>query len=110
MFQKGDLVKRCDDVGCGTGIIYRIAFIGEPDRFYIKRHGRFTWVNSRRVKLSPALVMFEAKHVSSRNTVGHLECELEPLDIVSLGAEYARLGLFIEAEVKARAATGGPSD
>lgn len=108
MIKVGDLVKRYDDAGTGTGILYRVIKVGDEREYMVKRQGHYNRKATRKVKLQPVIVMFEAKRVSFRQNVTHYECELKPIDIVQLGTEYTRLGLLLQDE--ARRLSGEPHD
>jgi hypothetical protein len=103
VIRNGDLVKRYDDAGTGTGILYRVINVGEEREYKIKRQGHYRPQTTRKVKLQPVIVMFEAKRVSFRQNVTHYECELKHVDIVQMGIEYTRLGMLLQDEARRRA-------
>lgn len=103
MIKVGDLVKRYDDAGTGTGILYRVLKVHDEVRDYeVRWQGRRVRRPTRKVKLQPVIVMFEAKRVSFRQNVTHYECELKPVDIVQMGIEYTRLGMLLQDEARRR--------
>ena len=110
MIRVGDLVKRFDIPGTGTGILYRVLSIGEEREYYVLRRDRGyntrTKVKTRKVKLQPVIVMFESKMSSYRQNVTHYLCDLKEIDIVEMGAEYTKLGLLLQDEARRRAGEG----
>lgn len=106
----GDLVKRYDIPGTGTGILYRVLSIGEEREYYVltRDHGynNRKLKKTRKVKLEPVLVMFESKMSSYRQNVTHYMCDLKEIDIVEMGAEYTKLGLLLQDEARRRAGEG----
>lgn len=107
MIKVGDLVKRYDIPGTGTGILYRVLKIGEEREYYVLRrtngYNSRTRTMTRKVKLEPVIVMFESKLNSGRANVTHYLCDLREIDIVEMGIEYTRLGLLLQDEARRRA-------
>ena len=109
----GDLVKRFDIPGTGTGILYRVLSIGIEREYHVLRringYKTRTKMMTRKVKLQPVIVMFESKfNTSRRANVTHYQCDLKVLDLVEMGGEYVKLGLLIQDE--ARRLAGEPQD
>lgn len=108
----GDLVKRFDIPGTGTGILYRVLSIGEEREYRVLK--RVNGYNSRvatmtrKVKLQPVIVIFESKMTTGRANVTHYQSELKVIDLVEMGSEYVKLGLLIQDE--ARRLAGEPQD
>lgn len=108
----GDLVKRFDIPGTGTGILYRVLSIGEEREYRVLK--RVNGYNSRvatqtrKVKLQPVIVIFESKMTTGRANVTHYQSELKVIDLVEMGSEYVKLGLLIQDE--ARRLGGEPQD
>lgn len=95
---------RFDITGTGTGILYRVLSIGEEREYLVRRHIRGYNMHilklTRKVKLKPAIVVFESKLVANRANVTHYMCDLRPISIVEMGTEYTKLGLMIQDEVR----------
>ena len=104
MIKVGDLVRRLDIPGTGTGILYRVLSIGEEREYHVLRRIRGynsrTKEMTRKVKLQPAIVVFESKMVTGRANVTHYLCDLRPVDLVEMGTEYTKLGLLIQDEAR----------
>lgn len=98
----GDLVKRYDDGGTGTGILYRVLKIGDEGTFSVKRQGIYHRQKTRKIKLEPVIVLFDAKRVTFRQNITHYACDLKKVDIVELGTEHNKLTLLIQDEVRRR--------
>jgi hypothetical protein len=101
----GDLVKRFDIHGSGTGILYRVIAVSEPRTMMLLRRKQCTSRNhrvpfvTRNLTLKVELVMFEAKLESTRTqTVSHAECDVEYVDILALGLEYNKLSVLAREE------------
>ena len=121
----GDIVQRVDVIGTGTGILYRVMNIGELAEYSVMqrtpRYNNRTRVKTCKVRLKPAIVMFESKLIAKRATVSHFLCELRKVDIVSLGVEYVKLGNLIrdiarnlsepiEGDIASLPSASGPAD
>lgn len=104
MIKVGDLVKRLDIPGTGTGILYRVLHIGEEREYHVLRringYNSRTREKTRKVKLQPVIVVFESKLNTGRANVTHYECDLRAVDLVEMGAEYVKLGLLIQDEAR----------
>lgn len=110
MIKVGDLVKRLDIPGTGTGILYRVLKIGDEREYHVLR--RVNGYNTRsreltrKVKLEPVIVMFESKLNTGRANVSHYLCDLREIDLVEMGSEYVKLGLLLQDEARRRAGEG----
>lgn len=104
MIKVGDLVRRLDIPGTGTGILYRVLSIGDEREYHVLR--RINGYNSRtreltrKVKLQPAIVVFESKMNTGRANVTHYLCDLRPVTLTEMGTEYVKLGLLIQDEAR----------
>lgn len=102
MIKVGDLVKRLDIPGTGTGILYRVLSIGPEREYHVLRRIRGYNTRTReltcKVKLQPTIVIFESKLVTGRANVSHYLCDLRPVDLTEMGTEYVKLGLLIQDE------------
>lgn len=102
----GDLVKRMDVIGTGTGILYRVLKIKEEREHSVlqktPRYNNHHNIVTRKVLLKPAVVMFESKLIAKRVSTYHFMCDLQKVDIVELGCEYVKLGNMISDEARAR--------
>lgn len=101
----GDLVKRLDIPGTGTGIVYRVLSLSEEKECDVLRRGGSGYnsrvkVRTRLAKLSPVIVMFESKVVTQRSNVSHHTCDLRVVDLVAMGTEYVKLGNLISDEAR----------
>lgn len=99
----GDLVKRNDVGGSGTGILYRVLQISQPRdhnvlRKTTPRYSSRVRVTTSRVRLKPIIVMFESKVIAKRAVVSHFLCELQKVSIVDMGVEYLKLAALIRDE------------
>lgn len=98
----GDLVKRIDVIGSGTGILYRVMKISEPKEHSVltkaARYNRRTLVMTSRVRLKPVIVIFESKQIAKRAVVSHFLCELKKVSLVDMGIEYVKLAGLIRDE------------
>lgn len=110
MIKVGDLVKRLDIPGTGTGILYRVLSIGDEREYHVLRringYNSRTRLMTRKVKLEPVIVMFESKLNTGRANVTHYLCDLREIDIVEMGTEYTKLGLLLQDEVRRRSGEG----
>jgi hypothetical protein len=107
----GDIVKRFDQPGSGTGILYRVLSFGPLSERYVRTPGqRSIRKKCRKVKIAPLIVMFDGKWTKDRNVIQHLEHDLEKVDIVGIAFEWNKLGLFLQDEARRLGADlGGPS-
>jgi hypothetical protein len=102
----GDLVKRMDPSGTGTGILYRVVHIAQPrDHFVLKktaaRYSSRIRVTTSKVKLEPVIVVFESKQVAKRAVVDHFLCELQKVSLVDMCMEYSKIAAIIRDEARA---------
>lgn len=100
----GDLVKRLDVIGSGTGILYRVMKIGELRSYNVMQRGarynRRVTVDTCKVRLKPEIIIFESKLIVKRAVVSHFLCELKRVDLVDLGLEYMKLANLIRDEAR----------
>ena len=102
MIRVGDIVKRFDLPGSGTGILYHVTHVGDEREFSIRSKGnwRRNKTTTRKLKLKPVIVMFESKWSTERHSVTHYECDVKKLDIVEIATELNKLHLFLQDEAR----------
>lgn len=97
----GDIVKRYDQPGSGTGILYRVIAIGEECERYVRyRNGTSKRMKAKKASLKPIIVMFDSKWSKERNHIQHFVHDLEKVDIVAIASEWSKLHLFLQDEAR----------